>query len=309
MKKHIFITVICIGMLFLSSGCGTEKPEESLAENNNISTEESSFQETVASESVPAETEASETREEEIRTPEATSEEIAVQETEGFDITAELEQTEAQAKLLKEKLQSASTQADLNVAAQEIYELWDEELNFFWQKLQDALNEEEMSALVAEEREWIAFKEAEAAAAGSEFEGGSLYALIVYQKEAELTRTRVYEVAVYLAEKSGQTLEIQAIDDHSGSYVDRQGTEDIFSELDLNLLRNGIYETTISLYRLTTLDGTAKIDGDKFIFEDTVTQIKGEITFPESGAVLTITESEFVYINPGEVFEFPEKMK
>lgn len=289
MKKYVFITAMCIGLLFLSVGCGTENPEEPLAENNPISTEEASFQETEPpEETVPAET--------------------AIQEPEEFDIAAELEQAEEQAKLLEEKLQSVSAQADLNVTSQEIYELWDKELNLFWKKLQEALSEEEMSALVAEEREWIAFKEAEAEAAGSEFEGGSLYALIVYQKEAELTRERVYELAVYLAEKTGQTLEIQAIDDYSGSYVDRQGTENIYSELDLKYLENGVYEAEISLYRLTTLDGTAKTDGDKLTFEDAAIQIKGEITLQETGAVLTVTESEFADINPGDVFEFPEKI-
>jgi len=52
-----------------------------------------------------------------------------------------------------------------------------------------------MKKLTEEERSWIAEKEKAVHAAGEEAEGGSLQALIVNRKAAELTKIRVYELA------------------------------------------------------------------------------------------------------------------
>ncbi len=93
------------------------------------------------------------------------------------------------------------------------------------------------------------------------------------------------------------------------SYVDRQGTEDIYSQLDLVSQGDGLYDVTISLYRLAGLEGIAESDGNTLSFEDEAMKVKGVITIQKTGAVLTITESEFEAINQGNVFEFPEKLQ
>ena len=93
------------------------------------------------------------------------------------------------------------------------------------------------------------------------------------------------------------------------SYVDRQGTEDIYSQLDLVSQGDGLYDVTISLYRLAALEGIAESDGNTLSFEDEAMKVKGVITIQKTGAVLTITESEFEAINQGDVFEFPEKLQ
>lgn len=51
-----------------------------------------------------------------------------------------------------------------------------------------------MSELITEEREWIIWKEQEAAKAGAAYEGGSMQEMVMNQKAAELTKTRVYEL-------------------------------------------------------------------------------------------------------------------
>lgn len=56
------------------------------------------------------------------------------------------------------------------------------------------------------------------------------------------------------------------------------------------------------------LDGVAKVDGETLNFEDEVYKVKGTIIIQDNKAVLTITESGFEYINPGDVFEFSEKL-
>ncbi len=99
----------------------------------------------------------------------------------------------------------------------------------------------------------------------------------------------------------------EPIEDYAGLYVDTQGTGDIYSQLNLLYLGDGLYDAVIGLYRLTTLEGTAKVEGEVLSFEDEVMQIKGGIIIQDTGAVFRVTESEFEYINSGDVFEFPEK--
>ncbi len=111
-----------------------------------------------------------------------------------------LEQLEQEDALLKEQLETNASlsQAEINVIAQERYELWDDGLNLIWGQLKEELEPAAMDTLTVEEREWIAHKEAEMEKAGSEVEGGSLQPVFVYGKGRELTRTRVYELAAYL---------------------------------------------------------------------------------------------------------------
>lgn len=103
-------------------------------------------------------------------------------------------QSETEAAYLDSLLGAASTQADMNIAATDKYQVWDNTLNSLWAVLKRVLNEEEMAQLTREELAWIAEKEAAIAAAGAEVEGGSLYPLVTGTKGAELTKQRVYEL-------------------------------------------------------------------------------------------------------------------
>ena len=107
---------------------------------------------------------------------------------------------------------------------------------------------------------------------------------------------------------SEETTIPQKKDDYSVSYVDRQGTADIYSNLDLTYLEDESYQVTIGIFRLAQLDGVAKVDGETLSFEDEVYKVKGIIIVQDNKAELTITESGFEYINPGDVFEFSEKL-
>ena len=85
-------------------------------------------------------------------------------------------------------------QAEMNMKAQELYEIWDEALNTLWTELKDELSEDEFAKLLEEQRAWIAEKERAVEEAGKEYEGGSIYGLIVYTKAADITEERVYEL-------------------------------------------------------------------------------------------------------------------
>ena len=82
----------------------------------------------------------------------------------------------------------------MNETSAKLYKLWDDELNVIWNRLKENLDDEKMKSLTGEEREWISYKEKEIKAAGSEYEGGSMQALVENDKGAELTKERVYEL-------------------------------------------------------------------------------------------------------------------
>ena len=86
------------------------------------------------------------------------------------------------------------TQTDMNLKSQELYELWDEALNYLWDELKNNLSEEDFSKLLDEQREWIAKKENALEEVGKEFEGGSIYSLIVNDEAARLTEERTDEL-------------------------------------------------------------------------------------------------------------------
>lgn len=95
-----------------------------------------------------------------------------------------------------EELIKAETlsQGRMNENAQLMYNLWDGQLNKAWGILKENLDAEAMADLTKEQLDWIAWKEKDMKEAGAEVEGGSMYALVVYQRGAKLTKERVYEL-------------------------------------------------------------------------------------------------------------------
>ena len=93
------------------------------------------------------------------------------------------------------------TQFEMNEKSQELYELWDDALNDLWSKVKSSSSEEEFSKLLDEQRAWIAQKEKSVKEAGKEFEGGSIYSLIVNMEAAKITEERVYELYELLSER------------------------------------------------------------------------------------------------------------
>ena len=112
-------------------------------------------------------------------------------------IAKEISDAGEREKEVEKQQAEASTQPEMNKTAEEMYRLWDDTLNIVWKLLEAELDSGAMEALRAEEREWIAIKDAEVEAAGQAAAGGSLQAMDQSQKAAELTRERVYELAEY----------------------------------------------------------------------------------------------------------------
>lgn len=101
----------------------------------------------------------------------------------------------------------------------------------------------------------------------------------------------------------------------AGVYTDTQGTDEVYSSLELCDRGDGTYDAAISLYRLTTLDGMAapRYDcGDGMLYftsEDQLVEavigFSGDTSTVDTAAV-TITYSELSNIQVGDTFRFPD---
>ena len=113
-------------------------------------------------------------------------------------VRMEINGAEEQTAALNRRMQAAQTQTELNELAGQKFQVWDNELNSVWKRLEGTLSKDAMERLRAEERTWISRKEKamqqEAAAYGS----GSMASMAYAEKGTELTRARVYVLAEYL---------------------------------------------------------------------------------------------------------------
>lgn len=90
---------------------------------------------------------------------------------------------------------SAKDQVSMNRTSGEIYEMWDEELNYVYQQLKKTLTEEEFQLLKEEELAWIEYRDQLADDAAREWAGGSGMPMAVNTALSEATKARVYELA------------------------------------------------------------------------------------------------------------------
>ena len=89
-------------------------------------------------------------------------------------------------------------QMTMNQVSADFYKVWDDQLNEIWGYLKSQLSEEEMQKLTDEQMKWISDKEAQVAAEGGQYEGGSIQPLVENRLAAQLTRDRVYELMEYV---------------------------------------------------------------------------------------------------------------
>lgn len=89
--------------------------------------------------------------------------------------------------------QTTDSQSMKNAVAQ-VYEWWDDELNYVYQQLKQTLSDEEFQTLKEEELDWIAARDSEAEKVAEQWEGGSDQIIAVTEREIELTKERTYEL-------------------------------------------------------------------------------------------------------------------
>ena len=156
MKKKVITTLLMLGVLTLSmAGCQKEKTEEEANTENTMTQDQDS----------------------------------------SVDYESYMATIEEQSDDIKYALENeVVTQTEMNEKSQELFELWDGALNYLWGELKNVLPEKEFEELRDEQRTWIAQKEEAVEIAGKEFEGGSLYTMVVNTEAATITEKRVYEL-------------------------------------------------------------------------------------------------------------------
>ncbi len=110
-------------------------------------------------------------------------------------IDAYLASVKEQADAINTSLeQDELTQSEMNAKSLELAELWDGAMNYLLDELKNRLSEEEYSKLQDAQATWATEKDNTVNAAGAEYEGGPIYALIVNSEAARITEERVLEL-------------------------------------------------------------------------------------------------------------------
>ncbi|MBR5578372.1 MAG: DUF1311 domain-containing protein [Lachnospiraceae bacterium] len=185
MKKYMVL--LLLGLVLFMLGCEKETitaPESYPIIGNNLSEEDSLSKEYKTDEGIVVE------QVEEENLEENASEDYRIEEVDAYISSIEHQSEQLNTSLAEEEL----TQTEMNETSQAIYQLWDEALNFLWGELKVQLSEEEFKKLKEEQLLWIEDKEKLVSEAGKEFEGGTLYSLVVNGEAARLTQERVYQL-------------------------------------------------------------------------------------------------------------------
>lgn len=106
-----------------------------------------------------------------------------------------IREAEEQDALLKAALREDLTQTEMNLRAQERFEVWDACLGAMWSDIESGLSTEDRQRLQTEQEQWLLERELAVNELEKEYEGGSILGLLVNQEKADRTRERVYQLA------------------------------------------------------------------------------------------------------------------
>ncbi|MDD6039387.1 MAG: DUF1311 domain-containing protein [bacterium] len=322
-RKHIrsktAIAIMAAGMIF--TGCGkdaagvdavtADSAKEVTADEPNTS-QEKLFEEEESQESESL----SDSRRESGDSSAESSEESQTKETvvntsETETLEEEILGIEKKVEELEALLADDDMQLTITMISEEVYHIWDDELNSLWSRFSNAADAKTKKLVLEEQRTWIQKKEAELNRIAADYEGISAKQLLLNQAAGDYTRNRCYELAKYLAQVTGASFELENPWQRKVEFVDRQGTPDIYSELTIEKVEEGKYTASIGIYRLTTFDGKAvPIAEHIYEFEDETAGVKGliRITDDGEGATFEVTESTWKYVQEGDVFYFLERL-
>lgn len=108
---------------------------------------------------------------------------------------------------IADKCSSANTQLDMNFCADQSFAKSDTALNGLYREIMQRLGKDSAEArqLVAAQRAWIAFRDAECNFAASGVAGGSIYPMTVVNCRDMLTSKRIDDFMFYLSCEEGDT--------------------------------------------------------------------------------------------------------
>lgn len=103
----------------------------------------------------------------------------------------------------------------------------------------------------------------------------------------------------------GDQEDIPAMGVTSGVYVDRQGTDTVYSSLSITQYGND-YVIEMEIHRLGYFRGTAVEAQGMLVYTDDFVDMKGTIQYDFDHAVFEVTESSSDLVEVGETWVFPE---
>jgi uncharacterized protein YecT (DUF1311 family) len=193
MKKIVIL--MCVMLSLFCIGCGAKKDDsvsdEQLQAVENTDTEEVSDTEAVADSEMAFATE-------DKSEPEST-ENQNTEKSETESIQDEIAKVESKSVEYENTDMSNMGQQDINKLTSDWYQLWDDELNSLWSRLNKELDSETKEKALEEQRAWVTEKEASIEEAGESVQGGSLQSQVENTVAEQKTRARAYVLAGYLA--------------------------------------------------------------------------------------------------------------
>lgn len=218
----------------------------------------------------------------------------------------ELSKVDEVTRKYDELFRIGEAQLDLNMAAAWTYDIWDAELNSLWSRFSESADTSARERVLKDERNWISMKEEVTIEnLGRRVDGGSMYPLLEYSFLEEISRNRCFILAGELAKIKGETFVMPEREIY-GTYVDNQGTGEVYSSLITRKGWENEDEAIVSLHRLGMFFGTFTDKGNgELSFETNDETIKGIIHINGwSGADFEVTESKNDVLTAGEKYNF-----
>ncbi|ETP73053.1 Protein of unknown function (DUF1311) [Lachnospiraceae bacterium JC7] len=218
----------------------------------------------------------------------------------------ELSAVEKVTEKYDEIFKTGEAQLELNMASGYIYMIWDEELNSLWKRFSDSADASTKERVLKDERNWIAMKEEVLIEnIGPREDGGSMYPMLENAYLENITRNRCAILASELAKIKGESFTMPERGIY-GTYVDNQGTGDVYSSLILRQGWESDDEAVISLYRVGESNGTFTDKGNgELSYEANDGTVKGIIRLDGwNGASFEVTESNGSVLAVGDKFDF-----
>lgn len=308
MKKGIYMIPLIL-MIGLCSGCGKEATEsnELSAENLSVPVEEQS--DSASRESADIELNDIPEMDFSYDYSEDIKADVDHVVSGSESLQKELENIEKIIQKYTPLAESAQAQAEMNISSRWFYVIWDTELNSLWGRFSNSADQQTKETLLEEQRNWIAMKEEVILLnLGSGEENGSIYPLLVNSFLEKITKDRAYVLANELAKINGESFIMPEKSEKYGLFVDNQGTDSVYSFLNIRQGLEGDDEAIISIYRQGEIEGTFVDNGNgELAFTSDDGSVKGIIIINGwDGASFKVTETLGASVfSVGEDFKFP----
>ena len=221
-------------------------------------------------------------------------------------LSEELSKIEKITEKYDELFKVGEAQLELNMASGCIYMIWDEELNSLWKRFSAAADASTKERVLKDERNWIAMKEEVLIEnIGSREDGGSMYPMLENAFLKKITKNRCAVLASELAKLKGESFTMPERDIYE-TYVDNQGTGDVYSSLVMRQGWENDDEAIISIYRVGETSGTFTDKGNgELSYESGDGTVKGIIRLNGwKGASFEVTEAKDSVLTAGDKFDF-----